>query len=165
MIGSKSNLQWEKNCKCLVVGTVQKSNLLTSSFAQGEGLGHKHENGRTKIFAMSFNHKYRVKKETKSLDIQIKEPRSCLLASNLYMDKDGTFEKVQMSVTHTTMRRKTKLVIGSLRCSFLVLYWISGIKKNSLLYTKSIWCNEEKRHLYNFNIVCLNISCFFLFFS
>ena len=110
--------QWA-TCKCLVVWTVQKSNLLTSSFAQEEGLCHKHENGRTKIFAMSFNHKYRVKKETKSLDIQIKEPRSCLLASNLYMDKDGTFGKVQMSVTHTTMRRKTNL--WSVRC--VVHFW------------------------------------------
>ena len=71
-------------------------------FAQGEGLCHEHENERTKIFAVSFNHKYRVKKETKSLDIQIKEPRSCRLASNLYMNKDGAFGKVQMSVTHTT---------------------------------------------------------------
>jgi hypothetical protein len=112
---------------------------------------------------MSFNHKYRVKKETKSLDIQIKEPRSCRLASNLYMNKDGAFGKVQMSVTHTTMRRKTKLVIGLLHCSFLVLYWIPGIKKKSLLYTciyiqkvfRHAWCNEEKRHWvqYNFNIV------------
>ena len=54
-------------------------------------------------------------------------------------------------------------------CDRFAALFISGFVlairyKKSLLYTKSIWCNEEKKNLYNFNVSEYFMLILFYFF-